>query len=371
MKKIIIPLILCLFFSGAMLAADNQELDSIRIQYKLPALGAASIYHGKVTTYISGVRKWGDQTLATKQDDFHLGSDTKAMTATLIAMFVERGLLNWDNTLSELFPGLPMNAQYRDVTLKMLTAHRSGITGDLPNFENGKLWEKMWDPNLDPVDGRKMVAHEILTHKPASTPGSQYEYSNANYIIAGAILEKISGKSWEQLIQDEIFVPLDMRSCGFGAAGNPDASIPDQPWPHNEDAHYHPVPLKPDFYGDNPPTLGPAGTVHCSMADWSKFLKMHINGFNGKNTKLLKASSFKVLHTAYPGQTYTPGGWIREPRDWANGPTLSHVGTNLSNYAVVWLAPKINTGYLSVTNIGGDNADQGTDAAIQWLIHQK
>lgn len=362
MKKFLA--IVLTMISGVVCAAN---LDAIRIQYHLPALGAALLKDGVTTTYISGVRKWGDSTPATAEDVFHLGSETKAMTATLIAIYVEKGLLRWDMTLAEAFPNLPMNSQYRDVTLKMLTAHRSGVPADLSLFNNGRLWARLYNPALNPVTGRRMVVYAVLTSPPATIPGSQFEYSNTNYMIAGAILEQVTGKSWEQLMRDDLFTPLQMNSCGFGAAGDPLSSVPTQPYPHREDAHHRPVPVPLTIYADNPPTLGPAGTVHCSMQDWAKFLQVHMDGYNGKDTVILKAESFKMLHTPYPGQDYTPGGWYLEQRDWAGGPVLTHVGSNLLNYAVTWVAPLKNMALMSVTNIGDDNADGGTDAAIEAI----
>lgn len=78
--------------------AGQKEIDQIREDNNVPALAAAIVSDDDTVTYVSGVRKWSDRTPATVNDKFHLGSDTKAMTATLMAIFVERGLLRWDET---------------------------------------------------------------------------------------------------------------------------------------------------------------------------------------------------------------------------------------------------------------------------------
>lgn len=369
MKKWLILVALLLVITAESALATDSLLKEIQTKYRIPGLGAALIKDGSASTYVAGVRKLKDSTAIQESDKFHLGSCTKAMTATLVAVFVERGKLKWTSTLGESFPDLqpPMNPSFTSVTVEMLTAHRSGITGDLISFGRGEFWKKLWDQDLQPMDGRKLAVQTLLSAAPAKDPGSVYEYSNGNYMIVGAILERLSSESWEDLMKKEIFQPLGMASCGFGAPGDPKTTVPDQPWGHRGSREGL-VPVAPDFFADNPPTLGPAGTVHCSMSDWAKFLQLHLDGFNGKDTVILKATSFAKLHQSYPGQPYTYGGWIRAKRDWASGDVLTHAGSNTINYANVWLAPKKNMGLLSVANAGTAQAFQATNDAVTALI---
>lgn len=355
------------FFLPVIALADS-NLENIRQNYQLPSLGLTIINNQSVKSYISGFRKWDDPTYATIYDQYHLGSCTKAMTATLYAIYVQRGLVHWKTTMAEAFPeyASSMNPSLKNVTIDQLTAHMSGISPDLSSYQNGKLWQKLRDPGLDPRTGRALVAKIVLSNKPLSAPGSKFIYSNTNYIIVGAYLEKITHESWEQLMRKQIFEPLDMQSCGFGAAGTK-VTPPDQPWGHIR-TEQGPMALEPNFNADNPPTIGPAGTVHCSMQDWAKFLKIHIDGFNGKSSKILNARGFIKLHTAYPGQNYTYGGWGIEQRDWGGGTVLTHAGSNTYNLVNVWLAPLKNLGFLSVTNIGDDKAYSATDEAIGEAI---
>ena len=109
-------------------------------------------------------------------------------------------------------------------------------------------------------------------------PVGQESYSNGGYIIAGAMLETIMSSSWETLVRDFVFAPLDMRDSGFGAPGIPDDLS--QPWGHwDQGINYEPVSPGPD--ADNPQVFGPAGTVHTTMTDYAKFMSAHINGFRG------------------------------------------------------------------------------------------
>lgn len=350
--------------SFAQAASLATQLEEIRSSEQAPALAGLILQEGKIIDSAAvGVRKLGNPTPVTVNDRYHLGSDTKAMTATLTAIFIDEGKLSWTSTLGDLFPEITaMNPAFKSVTVEMLLAHRSGLTGDLAHFNGGKLWQKLLSPSLDPIGGRRMLTYDMLTQSPANEPGSTFEYSNPGYAVVGAILEKISGMSWEALIQDRLFKPLDMKSCGVGPLDNPSISTPDQPWAHQ----ITPTGAQPVFV-DNPETIGPAGTVHCSMQDWAKFIQLHIDGFNGKPS-LLTAASFSKLHTSYPGQEYTYGGWFKVERAWAGGVVFTHDGSNTLNYATVWWAPNRNLAVMAVSNIGAPSGQNACQKALVSLL---
>ena len=358
---------LALAASSSLFASSTLEagLAAIQKTSPTPALGAALVRNGQVADLaVVGVRKSGDPTPAQPDDRFHLGSCTKAMTATLLATFVEEGKLRWDAKLGELFPTYSqMDAAYREVRLDQLLAHRGG----LPANPEPVLYAALKDSVLSPTAGRELVAATILSQPPAVTPGSAYHYSNVGYMIAGRVLENLSGKTWEALIFERLFHPLGMTSCGFGPPGNPIAVPPDQPWGHFLGS-VGLVPLPPGPSADNPPAYSPAGRVHCSLADWGKFAALHLAGFRHESTVILHSPSFEKLHTSYPDQTYTYGGWERLSQPWAGGVVLAHEGTNSFNYADVWLAPLQNRALLSVANSGTADAAKAVDAAIGELI---
>jgi CubicO group peptidase (beta-lactamase class C family) len=356
--------------SNLSLANSNSDLDleSIREHYGLTALGGLASRGDRTLGAVSGLRKHGSSTHVTTNDKWHLGSCTKAMTSTMIATFVEDGLIDWTTSLKDLFPDIAdMQESYRTVTLEMLLAHRAGL-GDMSKFNDGNLWKKLWDPNLNPVEGRALVARVMLATTPAKTPNSEFFYTNAGYVIAAAAIERISGHRWEVLMQERLFRPLGMTSCGFGAAGS-NVDPPDQPWGH----HVHEgqiTPIEPGLGADNPPAIGPAASVHCSMSDWNKFLQLHVRGFRGEPTAIMQTKSFERLHTTLPGQDYTPGGWIRVDRPWANGPAFTHGGSNTLNLALTWIAPNINFAALAVTNRADTPAHAAVDAVTEVLAKE-
>jgi len=125
---------------------------------------------------------------------------------------------------------------------------------------------------------------------PEAEPGTRFIYSNAGFSIAGAMAEKVTGTAWEELMKQRLFEPLGMTSAGFGPPGAR-GSI-DQPRGHRENGS----PVEPGRDADNPVAIGPAGTVHCAIDDWAKYVALHLQGARGK-ARIVKAETFKKLHT--------------------------------------------------------------------------
>ena len=325
---------------------------------------------GLVAVGAVGVRKYGTDSLVTVNDQFHLGSDTKAMTATLLATLVEEGKLSWSVTLEQVFPDFAekMNPAYRKVTLEQLLSHRSGFTDD--SWPKGKTFLDVHNLPGTPREQRAAYVAMILTEPPRNEPGSTSLYSNRNYAVAGAIVEKIANDSWENLMQKRIFDPLGMRTCGFGAMGSYtgfDAKKIDQPWQHmllTLDMHRA---IAPGPQSDNPPAIAPAGTVHCSIIDWGKFVTAHLRGEKGE-PGILKPETFRRLHAPSFGGDYA-FGWMVANRPWAgNGPALNHAGSNNQNYAIVWMAPAKDFAVLVATNQGGGETFNACDEAEYAMI---
>lgn len=324
-------------------------LSPIRDKHELPALGGAIVTSkGLVARAAVGVRKWGAEVAVTADDLWHLGSNTKAMTATLAGMVIESGKLKWDNTVASVFPNAASlkDSPLASVTLMQLLTHRSGLPANLP-------WMRM--------KNRDEVLQTAARTKLQSKPGEAFEYSNLGYCIAGYMIEQVLGDTWENLMRAKIFQPLGMTKAGFGGTGTPGQI--DQPWPH-------PAKGKPMRSNgpliDNAAVVGPAGTVHATLADWGKFISEHLAGARGEG-HLLKPDTFKRLHEPPEGFIYACG-WVTAERKWGDGRVLNHNGTNTMNYAVAWLAPKKDFAVLVCTNQGGDDAAKGCDAAAGAMI---
>lgn len=342
--------------------AHAASLAEILTKFQLPALTTAVRKNNVTHTQVAGVRKIGDPTIASAKDKWHIGSNGKALTATLGAILAERGYLSWDSTVKEIFPDWNVHEGYAHITMKELFANRAGVHADITTFAEGKYWEKFLDHRNDVEALREEFTKAVFTSAPESD-GKKFRYSNSGFVVAANMLTKRTGKSWEELMTTLIFQPLGMSSCGFGAAGAEFPDYPTQPWPHESTIVDKVQSISPSDPGsDNPLAIGPAGTIHCSMEDWMKFAQAHLDGFHGIDSPILRASGFEYLHKDYQAQGYTSGGLIYEKR---NGKVyLGHNGSNTMNFAILVLDTAGNSAYAAATNIGHRSGEKGTQAAM-------
>ena len=332
-------------------------LAPIVAKHDVPGMAAAVVRNGEIVALgFAGVRTRGKGDRIAVGDRFHLGSDTKALTAMVCGILVDEGKLKWSQTLGETFPELKksMHPQYQAVTLEQLLTNRSGAPGDLTKDE---LWGKLWQHRGTPTSARRLLLQGVTSKPPEAAPGEKYIYSNAGFSIAGHMAEKVTGKSWEDLTRDKIFRPLGMTTAGFGAPGTPTKN--DQPRGHKADGS----PVEPGPAADNPVAIGPAGIVHCSIEDWARFAAAQLPS---AKTKLVKPETLAKLHTPAPGEPKYAMGWmIAEGQPWAGGPALTHNGSNTMWMATAWLAPAKDFAVLITCNQASDKA---TNAAVLALI---
>jgi CubicO group peptidase (beta-lactamase class C family) len=361
------PLFAVALLSAVVPGAEREDLgpllEPIRAKHSLPALGGLLLRGGEVVALgASGVRRQGADARVTPGDRWHLGSCTKAMTATLVARLVERGSLGWSTAVGDAFAASiePIDPAWKRVTVEQLLQHRGGAPADLG--ADG-LWARLWRREGSPLEQRAQLVRGVLAKPPASDPGTRFVYSNAGYAIAGAMLEQICDGPWEDLMRREIFDSLGMASAGFGAPGAADAL--DQPCGHTlEQGAWIPVEAGPE--ADNPPAIGPAGAVHATLEDWAKFVGAHVAGARGESG-LLKAETFARLH-ALPSEGDYALGWARPERPWAGGRVLTHSGSNTMWFAVVWAVPAKDAAILVTCNAGGDAAARACDEAAAALV---
>jgi len=341
-------------------------LEEIRAKHNVPALAASTIHDGSIINYAAvGVRKLGSDVKVTAWDKFHIGSCTKAMTVTLLAIFVEQGKLQWSSTLAEIFPELvsQMHPGYRKVTLLHLVAHRGGVPNE--TWPKGMSFLDVHRLPGPPRKARLEYVRRKLKDAPEAEPGEKFIYSNAGYTVLGVACEKVADAAYEDLMREHIFGPLGMGSAGFGAMGTPGKT--DQPWQHRVE-NGKAIPLEPGPLIDNPPAIAPAGTVHCSIGDWAKFVQAHLRGARDQVTPL-PIANWPRLHTPALGGTYA-GGWGALHREWGGGRVYTHAGSNNMNYAVVWMAPHRNFAVVVATNQAGKVAPKACDDVAAAIIRK-
>jgi CubicO group peptidase (beta-lactamase class C family) len=346
----------------------DADLKPYLAKYQLPALAAAVVKDGEIIAAGAvGTRRAGVEVPVTIHDRFALGSDTKAMTALLAAMLVEEKKLRWDSTVGEVFPELAkdMDARLRGVTLVQLLSHTSGIPGD--NKTLADLYEKgtLQEGNLDEM--RYWLVKQVSPLPLESAPGQKFAYANMGYVLAGAMIERTAGKTWDELISERLFTPLGLKTAGLG----PQASLGriDAPLGHQIiDGKTKAFLAGPN--GDAPLILGPAGIAHMSVLDFARWAGWNA-GAGMRGPKLVRPETLKKLHTmivampekkdAAPG---TPKGgkyglgWGQLPVTWTTEPLLYHGGSNGMNLAHIWVDPQHDFAMVLVTNIGGKKAEE-------------
>lgn len=364
------------------LLSSNEPVEDAEIQaalgkvidrHPIPGVVAAIAKFGQpLRIAAAGVRKFGETAALTIDDQMHLGSCTKAMTASLIGRLVDQAKVGWNDRLGDLLPELSQrwHSEFRQVSLIQLLTHHSGVPANAKDW-----WLRSDEGDLSKI--RQEVSCDSLQDPPVYPPGKEYLYSNLGYLLVGLVVEKITGLTWEQAMRTEVFEVLDLRSAGFGIPGTLGTS--DQPWGHRWDA-----PNLRAIQADNAPALGPAGTVYLSFADWSRFALVHavmperlpesVPSAVKKTESLrsyLSKSTLQMLHQPYPAQAEASSvacGWMLAQRQWAGGLTLHHSGSNTMWLCQAWLAPKQETAYLVGCNVAGEGIDPVIDSVFADLI---
>lgn len=327
--------------------------EAVRTRYDMPAMAVVLVRQGSISEMAStGVRIQGGTEAVTDNDRWHLGSITKSMTSTLVAVLVEQGVIAWDTTPADSFPQFvgEMHPSFKIVTLAQLLSHQAGLTVDIAGIPS---INSVTDAATGTVPEKRLLwARELLTTTPVTTRGT-FLYTNADYIVAGAMIEAATGTAWEDLMVQQVFGPLGMNRTGFGAPGN--AALRDQPWGHKvEGGGLAPVsPDEPD--ADNPKSLGPAGTAHTTLADIALYMLAHIEGERGV-PGIVTAPGFQFLHAPFNGTDYGMG-WEIISHDPSLGVVLNHDGSNGRWFAGVGLFPALDIGAFAVTNAGGVQAE--------------
>lgn len=343
-------------------------LEPIRAARGVPALAAAVTRDGAIIAVgATGLRAEGKSARVTREDRFHIGSCTKAMTATLAAILVERGRLRWETTVPDGLPHLAdgMHEGWKQATLEMLLQNRGG----LPNatWPPGLDGLGVWMLSKDPEEQRREFVRRHLAVAPEYVPGTRFVYSNAGYAVAGEMLAKAGGASYEDLLLKEVLSPLGIRSAGFGAAGKA-LDTPDQPWGHAARGGRR-IALPPGPLADNPPAITPAGRVHLSIADWARFAALHAGDGTFGGRRFLRAETLRRLHTPPKGGDYA-AGWAVTERLWGGGTVLTHAGSNTYHYAVAWVAPARRFAVVAATNVAGPDAERAVDEACAAAIRR-
>jgi CubicO group peptidase (beta-lactamase class C family) len=328
----------------------KQELSSI----ESVATGSCIVSEGKVVAIVvAGERKYGSGVAIQENDAFQMGSVSKTLTATLTGIMVESGVIEWNTKLVDVFPELvPEGNPYRNVTVLQMLTHTAG----LPHTS----WHMLSDE-----DGRKdqlarypIFVRECVKQAPVNTPGTKYGYSNAGPVIVSAMLARITGMTYEQMLQEYIVKPLGLRNTSARAAIRADLDPTVKfVWQHNmKDGKI--TPEEPVGWGGAMEVMSACGGVNMCIMDQALFMISHMQ--NNDGPRLLSNDSLEFLHTVVvndctdPNEEACPG--LMRLKDGPHnilGPAFWHPGMNGMNFAAITIVPSASFGYAFCYNLAG------------------
>ena len=339
----------------------------LREQHELPALAAVVVSSDTTLgLVVTGIRRQGQPEMVEPADRFHLGSMGKAITATVIARLIEEGTLAWTTRPVDVFPELAtaIHPGYRDITLEQLLRHEAGMPAYDSTAEIRGASARAGSGS--PRDQRRAFSAWLLQQRPHVTPGTRAEYSNAGYPVAAAMAEAATGEAWESLVESKLARPLGINLV-YGLPARGDSP---QPWGHKPKSAFLGMATYRNAVEPQPPGDGwalgvifePAGDYSLSLADYAKFLQLHLAGLAGRDG-LLKASSIQRLH-AGPGE-YAMGWFLREFDGTA---AHWHTGSTDTFFSRVIMLPERNIAVAVLTNVGSETASTATREAAMELL---
>ncbi|BDD03946.1 serine hydrolase [Aureibacter tunicatorum] len=232
--------------------------DTIRTICNTPGAGIAIVYNNEII-YNKGIgyRDREKELPVTENTMFAIGSCSKAFTGTIAAKLVEKELLNWNDPVIKHVPEFKLKEDYvtKNVMLKDLLTHMTGI---------GRYDDLWYDKSMSQEEILEQLQYLEFDH----SLREKYSYNNLMYMMAGIMEERASGKSWHQLIKEEIFMPLSMNSS---------VTTYDEFMNYEEKS----IGYKPDGVARAPhkniDVVGAAGSIGSTPKDMAQWVKMFTN----------------------------------------------------------------------------------------------
>ncbi len=340
-----------------------QQLERVRAQYELPGIAAAIVRGGEtVSSAAAGVRSLGSGSRLRLEDRFHIASCTKSMTATLAALLVKEGRLNWASRLVDVVPELRerIRPEYRATTLEQLLAHAARFPA-YTQFGPERMEELKALPG-SPTEQRLAFVTQALAMEPPNQGTGDAAYSNLGYSAAAAMMERATGRSWEELIRKRLLEPLGMTNVGFGWPAT--AAIPEQPRGHYRSAGAVVEQPLDDSYM-LPVALWPAGAVNTSIGDLARYAADHLDGLRGRPA-LLPSGVYEKLHHTLDGEPegFTLGWGVRQDPRW--GDVHYGAGSGGTFFVRIVIVPALDTAVVAASNSG--DAGKATRDVIDSLL---
>jgi dipeptidyl aminopeptidase/acylaminoacyl peptidase/CubicO group peptidase (beta-lactamase class C family) len=312
------------------------------LRLRQPAGVAAPGADDEVALAASGVLNNDTRVATTADSAFQIGSVTKVWTATLVMQLVDEGLLDLDAPVAAVLPELRLADPEltATVTMRHLLTHTSGIAGDV--FDDTGRGEDCLQRYVASLADTG-VGHPL---------GATFSYCNAGFVLAGRVIEKLTGKAWDTVLRERLITPLGLARTStlpeealLGRAAMGHTAEP------GEQPHIAPA------WG-LPRAVGPAGLICSTAADVLAFARMHLTGGQSADgVSLLSPGSVAAMQEKQAELPTCRGaadswglGWMRF--GWDGRGLVGHNGGTIGQYAYLRLAPELGLAVVLLTNGG-------------------
>jgi CubicO group peptidase (beta-lactamase class C family) len=334
--------------NGSLAGFDDYVNKAIK-EWEVPGVAIAIVKNDQVVLAKGyGVRKLGEPTPVDERTLFAIGSSSKAFTAAAVALLVDEGKLKWDDPVTKYLPGFQMYDPYvtRELTVRDLLTHRSGLQrGDL-------LW---YGTELD----RDEIIRRARYIKPSWSLRSTFGYQNIMFLTAGQLVSRVSGKSWDEYIQQRFFTPLAMSSSSTSI--NALTTADDVASPHSKiDDKVQVIPWR------NIDNIAPAGSINSNVVDMAQWVRLQLGQGTFQDQKIFTPVVAKEMHASQTIIRFEPPyalwypeahfinygmGWFLS--DYRGRKVVEHGGAIDGMRAEVALLPEEKLGLVVLSNMGG------------------
>ena len=351
--------------------AVDEAVDQAVARYRLPGVAVGVIVDGEIVhTHVAGERATGGGEAIDRETLFKIASNSKAMTAALLARLVDQGKLAWTDPVVKYLPDFRMSDDWvtREMQVRDLLIHNSGLgagAGDL------MLWP---EPNLFT---RQDVIQGLRHLKPVYSFRSRYAYDNTLYIVAGEVAAAAGRAPYDELMRREVFAPLGLDRCQVGAWQRD--AVGNVAQQHLLEGERQVVVRGDEEWIPDVPMMA-AGGIRCSLDDMLAWAQMWLQperfGLDASGKPWLSAAQREEVW-----KTHMPMPLSRRMRDWDRSHfsaygygwrltdvdgtwKVSHTGTLSGMYSALVLLPEKRVGIVFLTN---GNADEARTVLTQVL----
>ncbi len=361
--------VLLLFFVASMpiFAQDNEAivkkttdyLKEIKEQWKIPGMAFAVVKDGKmIYSNGFGVKEMGKSEPVDANTMFQIGSVSKSFTAAVMASLVAEDKISWDDTVKNILPDFKWYDKWveENLQVKDIMTHHTGLQGQLGTYI----------PNMG--YDREDIYSMLPALKPKYSFRGAYEYNNITFIIAAKIIEKLTGKSWEDNVRERIFQPLGMNDSRV--TGDEFAAFKNVATPH-EFTYMKGAALTDSTWVDsiyvNPllgaqeqalnwlTVIGPAGSISSTANDMAKYTLFHLNKGMVDGKQVIAKKQMEYLRK---GQTIVSQDsakttlyahcWFVEQNSRYR--LYFHTGTTWGFTTLVAFVPELDLGFVILVN---------------------